>query len=112
MLPRNLSLILGVFVLLFSILPACSKSETTAETHANANTATAAGPSSSPVAPATVAGGQTPALPAPSRVVFIFDASGSMLGRVGQEEKMAVARRVMKESITKLPVERTVDFSR
>lgn len=106
MLPRNLSLILGVFVLLFSILPACSKSETTAETHANANTATASGPSSpsgSPGAPASAAGGQTPAMPSPSRVVFILDASGSMLGRVGQEEKMVVARRVMKESIAKLP---------
>lgn len=37
------------------------------------------------------------------RVVFVLDASGSMRGKVGNEEKMTAARRVLKESIGKLP---------
>lgn len=37
------------------------------------------------------------------RVVFILDASGSMAGRVAGEEKMLAARRVLKESVGKLP---------
>ena len=100
MLSRTLSLIFGVAVLFLSGLPACSKSQTMGETHAtNANAASGSNSSSSPVAAVS----QTLVTPAQSRVVFILDASGSMLGRVGQEEKMVVARRVLKESIVKLP---------
>ncbi len=100
MLSRKLTLIFGVAVLFFCSLPACSKSQTTQETYANTNqnvnAATGPTPLSSPSASVTQ-------IPTPSRVVFILDASGSMLGRVGEEEKMAVARRVLKESIAKLP---------
>lgn len=39
----------------------------------------------------------------PPRVLYVLDASGSMRGKVGSEEKMAAARRVLKESIDKLP---------
>jgi hypothetical protein len=103
MLSRKLTLFFGVAVLFFSTLPACSGSQTSGETPANTNqnvkTATGTNPSTSP----SVSGGQTPITPVPSRIVFILDASGSMLGRVGQEEKMTVARRVIKESIKKLP---------
>jgi Ca-activated chloride channel homolog len=101
MLPRKLTLIFGIAVLLLSSLPACSKpQEISANSNVNENTATTAASSSSPTASVT----QTPT-PTRSRVVFILDASGSMQGRVGQEEKMVVARRVLKESIAKLPDE-------
>ncbi len=49
---------------------------------------------------ATAAGGHSQVQP---RIVFILDASGSMLGKVGNEEKMVVARRVLKDAIVKLP---------
>ena len=57
----------------------------------------AAGPSTTE--PAT---GQT-ASAKQLRLLYILDASGSMLGKVGAEEKMAAARRVLKDSIAKLP---------
>jgi Ca-activated chloride channel homolog len=83
---------------------ACTKSPTAAETPAatNANGATSSANAPSP-ASTTQANHATPTASNSSRVVFILDASGSMLGRVGSEEKMAVARRVLKESINKLP---------
>ncbi len=109
MLSRKLTLVFGIAVLFLSCLPACSKPETTGETttnnpNPNTNTASNTTSSTSPIA------SPAPATPAQSRVVFILDASGSMLGRVGQEEKMTVARRVLKESIAKLPDAAEVGF--
>lgn len=45
----------------------------------------------------------TPGAQSPQRIVYILDASGSMLAKVGTEEKMAIARKVLKDSIAKLP---------
>lgn len=45
---------------------------------------------------------ETSAVNQPQKIIYILDASGSMLGKVGAEEKMAAARRVLKDSIAKL----------
>ena len=84
-------------------LIACTKSPTVAETPAATNVNGAALGANAPSPASTVQANHATPVANNSRVVFILDASGSMLGRVGQEEKMAVARRVLKESINKLP---------
>lgn len=69
---------------------------------------------SQPAAPGTNAGNPrqtpaanpteaaTPGAQSPQRIIYILDASGSMLAKVGTEEKMAIARKVLKDSIAKL----------
>lgn len=99
---RILLALLATSLLLGSVM-ACSSEKTDAGSTSanNANVTASANANASPAA------SSNSALPAPStsepRVIFILDASGSMLGRVGKEEKMAAARRVLKDSITKLP---------
>lgn len=72
--------------------------------------AAAATPPARPAAPGAVSAPPTPnqtgravAAQSSPRIVFILDASGSMAGKVGNEEKMLAARRVLKDSIGKLP---------
>lgn len=98
-------LTLSAPALLTFCLAACSNSQTTASgvtavDNSNAN-AVANGTNTAP----TAGGDVTATSPAESlpRIIFILDASGSMLGKVGSEEKMAAARRVLKDSIGKLP---------
>jgi Ca-activated chloride channel homolog len=98
-------LMLAEPLLLTFCLAACSNSQTSTPgvaTPENSNANAIVGNNNNTP---TVANNATSSNPADSlpRIVFILDASGSMLGRVGQEEKMAVARRVLKDSIAKLP---------
>jgi len=91
--------------LLTFLLVACSNSQTPApgvNSPENPNVNSVASASNNAPVPGSVAPATNPAS-SPPRIIFILDASGSMLGRVGQEEKMAVARRVLKDSITRLP---------
>ncbi|MGB4989842.1 MAG: VWA domain-containing protein [Pyrinomonadaceae bacterium] len=44
----------------------------------------------------------------PPKMIFILDASGSMWGKVGSEEKIVSAKRVLKDSIGKLPADAQV----
>jgi len=60
---------------------------------------------SSPTGPAS---GQTATDKKSLRLLYILDASGSMLGKVGAEEKMAAARRVLRDSINILPADSQV----
>jgi Ca-activated chloride channel homolog len=104
MLLRSVTLTLVATAFCLSSVAACSNSQP-------ANGQPSTGSSNATSSPSNNhAGGAATANPSPvtpavsqSRVVFILDASGSMLGKVGQEEKMTVARRVLKESIAKLP---------
>jgi Ca-activated chloride channel family protein len=98
-------LTLSAAALLTFCLAACSKSQTTASgvtNPENPNTnAIASGNTNAPTG-SSIATAPHPPESAP-RIIFILDASGSMLGKVGNEEKMAAARRVLKDSIGKLP---------
>lgn len=91
--------------LLTFCLAACSNSQTTASgtttpEGANANAVASSNTNAPTTAVTTTAASPVESLP---RIIFILDASGSMQGKVGNEEKMAAARRVLKDSITKLP---------
>lgn len=94
---------LSALVLLTAFLVDCGRSQT-------AEPAAAVTPSPETVATQSAAAGASESprssnavVAEPPRIVFILDASGSMLGKVGNEEKMAAARRVLKDSIGKLP---------
>jgi Ca-activated chloride channel homolog len=107
MILRRLMLSISLSALCLTSFAGCSQSQTPEGVSSvnSANTNVAAN-SSSPVSNGNSNASGTsapPQAPQHARVVYILDASGSMLGRVGKEEKMAAARRVMKESIAKLP---------
>lgn len=104
---------LSILAILFVCLVACSAGGQKPAGNAPArdeNRADAGGADAANAAPTNSgkqkpAGGASPqsAGSGPLRVLYVLDASGSMRGRVGSEVKMTAARRVLKESINKLP---------
>jgi Ca-activated chloride channel family protein len=84
-----------LFMTLTAGLCACGQSQPAATSIAENNPPPNA--ASSPIETAATAA------QSPIKVIYILDASGSMLARVGTEEKMGMARRVLKDSIAKLP---------
>ena len=87
-------------MLLFFSLVSCSAADLDPKVQTNAISASdqSEGPASNVAAEV-----ETPALDVPAKIIFILDASGSMWGKVGNEEKIVSAKRVLKEAIGKLP---------
>lgn len=94
---------LSIPTILFVCLVACSASGGKPAADAPPRVADAANVAQAPAPAKGVE--QKPAAESagPLRVLYVLDASGSMRGKVGSEEKMTAARRVLKESLNKLP---------